>query len=94
MDYNRYGLELGNIVSIRNILFNVWGKSFIEIFLYDSFIWERTSIVLGHSQFDIFWDIPETAETGIYRIRHFGSARHIFGGVFQYEGKTRTFSVA
>lgn len=66
----------------------------ITFFIFSfRFVWERTSIVFGHSHFDVYWDIPETAYVGIYRIRHFGSARHIFGGIYTYEGKTRTFSV-
>lgn len=57
------------------------------------FMWKRTSFILGHSTTEILWDIPHTAEEGNYRIRHYGSARHIFGGFSQYEGTSDTFAV-
>lgn len=57
------------------------------------FMWKRTSFILGHSTTEIMWDIPETADEGNYRIRHYGSARHIFGGFSQYEGTSDTFAV-
>lgn len=56
-------------------------------------MWKRTSFILGHSTTDVIWTIPENAEEGNYRIRHFGSARHIFGGFTQYDGTSEIFTV-
>lgn len=56
-------------------------------------MWKRTSFVLGHSTMDVYWNIPKNTEAGRYRIRHFGAARHIFGDIFEYIGRTRPFAV-
>lgn len=56
-------------------------------------MWKRTSFILGHSTIEVIWDIPLAASEGTYRIRHFGAARHIFGGFSQYEGTSDVFTV-
>lgn len=63
------------------------------IFLIYRFVWKRTSFVLGHSTIDVFWDIPVGTEIGNYRIRHFGYARHILGGIYEYKGTSKPFAV-
>lgn len=57
------------------------------------FLWKRTSFILGHSTSEVIWEIPETVDEGNYRIRHFGAARHIFGGFSQYDGTSEIFAV-
>lgn len=57
------------------------------------FIWTRTSFVLGRSTIEIIWEIPQNANEGNYRIRHFGAVKQIFGGFTQYEGTSDTFAV-
>lgn len=59
-----------------------------------SFRWERTSTILGHSQIEIFWDIPYDVEPGTYRIHHYGASRALFGGVTPYEGTSNSFTVS
>lgn len=56
-------------------------------------MWKRTSFILGHSTTEVIWDIPHDAADGNYRIRHFGAAKHIFGGLTQYEGISHIFAV-
>lgn len=34
------------------------------------FIWRRTSTLLGQSEIDFYWTIPDNVENGTYRIRH------------------------
>lgn len=60
---------------------------------FHRFVWKRTSFVLGHSTFDVYWDIPTDIEMGNYRIRHFGYARHILGGIYAYMGSSKQFTV-
>lgn len=59
-----------------------------------SFVWTRTSSILGRSKIDFFWSIPDTAPQGEYRIRHTGFYKYIMGGVYPYQGSTEHFSVA
>lgn len=58
------------------------------------FKWTRVSMILGRSQIEFFWTIPDYAKSGNYRIRHTGYYRYIFGGVYPYQGSTEHFSVA
>lgn len=57
------------------------------------FIWKRTHLVKGSSEVEIIWSINNDTEPGIYRIRHFGDYKYIFGGIYSYEGKTEEFEV-
>ena len=50
--------------------------------------------ILSQSQATIQWDIPATAASGSYRIRHFGSYKHPFTGkIIPYTGTSSTFTV-
>lgn len=62
-------------------------------FVVNRMVWERTSVMLGQSILNIYWNIPETAEPGTYRIRNFGSARTILGPDRDYVGETQIFAV-
>ncbi|XP_066591652.1 neutral ceramidase [Prorops nasuta] len=57
------------------------------------FEWTRTSVVLGSSQVTVTWQIPNDVKPGEYRIRHNGYYRYILGGVYPYQGFTKTFYV-
>lgn len=57
------------------------------------YTWEMTSLVLGHSNAVIRWDIPEKQEEGTYRIRHFGSHKNMLGTIKPFEGESRDFLV-
>jgi len=56
-------------------------------------VWERTNQVLAHSTVEVTWEIPETADSGLYRIRHFGTSRDILGRFTSYVGTSNTFTV-
>ncbi|KAG8523103.1 Neutral ceramidase [Galemys pyrenaicus] len=58
------------------------------------FYWHKG--LAGHSNATIQWHIPETAETGIYRIRYFGHNRkqHLFNPIIlAFESSSSTFEV-
>lgn len=58
------------------------------------FVWTRTNTILGHSRLRVFWEIPAETEAGLYRLRHFGAAKHIIGGISSYAGTTNSFDVS
>lgn len=58
------------------------------------FKWTRVSMILGRSEIEFYWDIPDRIPKGEYRIRHRGYYRYILGGVYPYQGSTQTFVVA
>ena len=57
------------------------------------FHWVRISPILGSSEVLITWTPNPDVEPGVYRIRHFGSYKYIFGGVNPYQGSTQPFKV-
>ncbi|CAI9106900.1 OLC1v1006147C1 [Oldenlandia corymbosa var. corymbosa] len=58
------------------------------------FIWSRPGKLSTHSQASIEWRIPETATPGVYRIRHFGAAKALFGSVKHFTGSSSAFVVS
>lgn len=57
------------------------------------FYWRRTSGFLGQSEATVMWEIPQSAEPGVYRIRHFGHSKNILQVVTPYEGSSKRFNV-
>lgn len=57
------------------------------------FKWTRVSMILGRSDMEFFWNIPNWVKSGEYRIRHKGYYRYFFGGVYPYQGSTDHFIV-
>lgn len=57
------------------------------------FIWRRTSTLLGQSEIDFYWTIPNNVENGTYRIRHVGASRGAITGIRRYDGNTRIFTI-
>ncbi|MFI5626168.1 neutral/alkaline non-lysosomal ceramidase N-terminal domain-containing protein [Nocardioides sp. NPDC051685] len=55
------------------------------------FRWAREG--LAASKVTITWDIPQDAATGLYRIRYFGDARGLLGGISSISGTTPLFTV-
>ncbi|XP_051120504.1 neutral ceramidase 2-like isoform X2 [Andrographis paniculata] len=57
------------------------------------FAWSRPSKLSSHSQARIEWNVPETARPGVYRIRHFGAAKSLFGSIKHFTGTSTAFVV-
>lgn len=57
------------------------------------FYWRRTSVILGHSEATVMWEIPQDAVPGIYRIRHIGHSKNILQVITRYEGSSSRFKV-
>ncbi|CAK7333571.1 unnamed protein product [Dovyalis caffra] len=58
------------------------------------FIWSRPSKLSPHSYATIEWRIPQSAVSGVYRIRHFGAAKALFGSIRHFTGSSSAFVVA
>ena len=56
------------------------------------FEWIRTNVILGESQVEIRWFVPDNQESGTYRITHFGNYKGVFG-IKAYTGTTNEFQV-
>ena len=55
--------------------------------------WHRTNVIPGESEVILSWDIPEDAESSLYRFGHKGYHRTILHGNFYYEGWSNEFTV-
>ncbi|XP_073006733.1 neutral ceramidase-like [Typha latifolia] len=57
------------------------------------FKWSRPSKLSAHSHATIEWIIPDTAISGVYRLRHFGASKRLFGSITHFTGTSRAFVV-
>ena len=59
------------------------------------FEWIRTNIILGESEVEIRWFVPQNQESGTYRISHFGAHKTLLKGhIKYYSGVTNSFEVS
>lgn len=55
--------------------------------------WRRTGEVLGTSEVEFVWETEDWAEAGVYRLRYYGDAKSLGGGVTPFEGVTAMFTL-
>ncbi len=55
--------------------------------------WRRTSEILGTSEVEIVWEVEEGTEPGVYRVRYFGDAKSLGGGISAFEGVSSVFTL-
>ena len=70
---------------------NQWTVVLVDGDWDTKFHWQRHDI-LGNL-ITITWDISSTADSGTYRIQHFGSSKDLFGTITPYSGSSSTFTV-
>lgn len=58
------------------------------------FKWSRPSKLSTRSFATIEWRIPESASSGVYRIKHFGAAKGFMGSIHHFTGSSSAFVVA
>ena len=61
---------------------------------YFRFEWIRTNVILGESEAEVRWFVPNNQEDGIYRITHYGNQKDLLRGtIVPYSGTTNQFEV-
>jgi len=71
-----------------------WKMVFVDGHWETKYHWQRIeSIWLGESMVTISWDIPQWAQSGLYRITYYGDKRDIFGTITPFNATTSSFSV-
>ncbi|CAN8316998.1 unnamed protein product [Cochlearia groenlandica] len=58
------------------------------------FKWSRPAKLSPESQATVEWRIPESAVAGVYRIRHYGASKPLFGSITSFTGSSNAFVVA
>jgi neutral ceramidase len=57
------------------------------------FKWSRPAKLSPRSFAELEWTIPEDAPSGVYRLRHFGASKALFGPIRHFTGTSRAFAV-
>lgn len=71
-----------------------WEPAYDDDDLCLRFIWSRPSKLSTRSYATIQWIVPQTAASGVYRIRHFGASKSLFGTIKHFTGSSSAFVVA
>lgn len=58
------------------------------------FKWSRPAQFSTRSHATIEWRIPKSATPGVYRIKHFGASKSLFGSIRHFTGSSSAFVVA
>ena len=57
------------------------------------FKWSRQVKLSPESQATVEWRIPESAVAGVYRLRHYGASKSLFGAITSFSGSSSAFVV-
>ncbi|XP_019100499.1 PREDICTED: neutral ceramidase isoform X2 [Camelina sativa] len=57
------------------------------------FKWSRPAKLSPESQATIEWRVPQSAAAGVYRIRHYGASKSLFGTISSFSGTSSAFVV-
>lgn len=73
------------------------GRKWLPIYtdndLSTQFHWHKPTRLDPFSKATVRWEIGDEVDEGLYRLRHFGNYKTVLGGIFEFEGTSRTFYV-
>ena len=72
---------------------NTWVSAYDDDDFCLRFKWSRPFKFSSHSKATIEWRIPQDVTPGIYRIKHFGAAKGLFGSIRHFTGSSSAFVV-
>lgn len=72
---------------------NTWVPAYDDDDFCLRFKWWRPSKYSAQSHATLEWRIPETAVSGVYRLRHFGASKSFFGSISHFTGASSAFVV-
>ncbi|KAH9672703.1 Neutral ceramidase 2 [Citrus sinensis] len=73
---------------------NAWVPAYDDDDFCLKFKWSRPAKLSPQSHATMEWKIPESAVSGVYRIRHFGASKSLFGSISHFTGSSSAFVVA
>ncbi|XP_068668819.1 neutral ceramidase 2-like [Aristolochia californica] len=82
-----------SLVEIFNKSTQTWVPAYDDDDFCLRFKWSRPRKLSARSEATIEWRIPETAISGVYRIRHFGASKSLFRSIHHFTGASRAFVV-
>ncbi|KAM0948353.1 putative ceramidase [Dioscorea sansibarensis] len=72
---------------------DTWAPAYDDDDFSLRFKWSRPEKLSPESYATIEWRIPEAAASGVYRLRHFGASKSLFGSIKHFTGASRAFVV-
>lgn len=72
---------------------NTWVPAYDDNDFCLRFRWWRPSKLSSHSYATLEWRIPQAAASGVYRLRHFGASKSLFGSISHFTGASSAFVV-
>lgn len=73
---------------------NTWVPAYDDDDFCLKFKWSRPAKLTPQSHATMEWKIPESAVSGVYRIRHFGASKSLVGSISHFTGSSSAFVVA
>ncbi|KAL9426108.1 hypothetical protein AB3S75_032975 [Citrus x aurantiifolia] len=73
---------------------NTWVPAYDDDDFCLKFKWSRPAKLSPQSHATMEWKIPESAISGVYRIRHFGASKSLVGSISHFTGSSSAFVVA
>ncbi|KGN65777.1 neutral ceramidase 2 [Cucumis sativus] len=84
----------GTFALVEILQKNTWVPAYDDDDFCLRFKWSRPAPLSAQSYATIEWRIPQTAVSGVYRIRHFGAAKSLLGSIRHFTGSSSAFVVA
>ncbi|XP_020265586.1 neutral ceramidase-like isoform X2 [Asparagus officinalis] len=72
---------------------NVWVPAYDDDDWCLRFTWWRPAKLSAQSHATLEWRIPESVTSGVYRLRHFGASKSLFGSIRHFTGASSAFVV-
>ncbi|KAM0953451.1 putative ceramidase [Dioscorea sansibarensis] len=72
---------------------DTWAPAYDDDDFSLRFKWSRPKKLSPQSYATIEWRIPETAASGVYRLRHFGASKSLLGSIKHFTGASQAFVV-
>lgn len=70
-----------------------WVQVYSDNDLNTEFHWHKPTRLDPFSKATVRWAIGDEEQEGLYRLRHFGNYKTLFGDIYEFEGSSRTFYV-
>ncbi|KAJ6441476.1 neutral/alkaline nonlysosomal ceramidase [Purpureocillium lavendulum] len=90
---NNLRLEDTYLALEKEIFPGRWARVVDDADWFLLYSWRRTNLILGYSEVDALWETKPDLEPGTYRIKYYGDARRMFGGLQSFEGTTEGFKL-
>ncbi|KAF8085295.1 hypothetical protein N665_0672s0011 [Sinapis alba] len=83
----------GSFAVVETLRGEKWVPVYDDDDLSVKFKWSRPGKLSPESQATVEWRIPESAVSGVYRLRHYGASKSLLGSITSFSGSSSAFVV-